>query len=90
MRPLLQHVNSNEPGIWIVYCRTINVLDKIVGYLRKNVSTSQRRSVRPFHSDLSVKYKDKTLEMLKAADTLKVIVATDALGMVNLSPLLVL
>ena len=82
MLPILSHVCSGSEGIVIVYCRTITMLDKIVRYLRKNVDDSKKLSIRPFHSDLSEKYRDDTLKLLKAS-ALKIVVATEALGMVG-------
>ena len=82
MLPLLSHVRSGGKGVAIVYCRTIAMLDKIVGYLRKNVDESKKPSIRPFHSDLSENYRNKTLKVLKASD-IKIVVATEALGMVG-------
>lgn len=78
----LSLLQSEGPGIAIIYCRTISMIDKIYGYLRKNVDTSIKKSIRPFHSDLTQKYRDETLKMLNTPDGFKVFVATDALGLV--------
>lgn len=90
MQPFLSYVNLAGPGVSIIYCRTKKVVDEIVSYLRINVDKSRAQSIRPFHSDLSPEYRNKTLQMLKAADELKVVVATDALGMVSFLPLNIL
>jgi superfamily II DNA/RNA helicase len=79
----LSLVHAGEPGIAIIYCRTIAKIDKIYRYMRNNVGDSMKNFIRPFHSDLTQKYRDETLRMLKASDGFKVIIATDTLGMVK-------
>ena len=79
----LNFIHSGKPGIMIVYCRTINMLDNIVEHLRENVDESQAQTIKPFHSQLTSKYKTDVLSKFKTATNLKVVVATDALGMVR-------
>ena len=82
MQQILSLILKNN-GITIIYCRTIRLVCRISQYLRNMVEEDQRGSIRSFHSDFSDNYKREILQMFKAGDLIKAVVATDALGMVS-------